>query len=199
MSVNSATAVSKGTYASRWASLEEVHELVRQGETYGDVADLFERALQVVTKTGSTKNRKVFIVHGHDEAKRRESKDFLRDVGLEPVILDEQDDEGLTIIEKFEKHACTCAFAFVLLTPDDSIAAETSAAGRWRARQNAFVELGWFMANLQRSNVAILHRGSDLELPSDLYGILYLKFEISIEEVSERIRKRLRGVGLIDS
>ena len=43
---------------------------------------------------------------------------FLEKLGLKPVILHEQPNEGRTIIEKFEDHA-KVGFAVVLLTPDD--------------------------------------------------------------------------------
>jgi len=39
------------------------------------------------------------------------------EVGLQPIVLHRQPDEGLTIIEKFEKHS-DVSFA-LLLTPDD--------------------------------------------------------------------------------
>src|SRR5260370_32090172 len=46
------------------------------------------------------------------------------DLGLRPIILDEQDDFGMTLIEKFEDYAATCSFAFVLMTPDDKTEVE---------------------------------------------------------------------------
>jgi predicted nucleotide-binding protein len=52
------------------------------------------------------------------------------------------------------------------------------------------------MRAIGRAKVVLLHKGS-VELPSDLLGILYLPFKDSIYEVSERIRQRLRGQGII--
>ena len=67
-------------------------------------------------------SKKIFIIHGHSEAKRRELVSLLRDrFQLEPVILSEQPDQGLTIIEKFEKYASECSYAFALFTPDDIV------------------------------------------------------------------------------
>jgi len=141
-------------------------------------------------------SRKVFVVHGHDTSSMFELKDFLVSLELTPVLLFQQDDLGMTIIEKFEHYAADCVFAFVLLTPDDQPAAALEGVGKWRARQNVVLELGWFMAKVGRGGVTVLHRG-DVELPSDLLGVLYLPFKISIYEVSERIRQRLSGQGLI--
>lgn len=49
--------------------------------------------------------RKVFVVHGHDEAALQTVARFLEQLGLEPIILSEQPDAGRTIIEKFEAYA----------------------------------------------------------------------------------------------
>ncbi|MEO5356692.1 MAG: nucleotide-binding protein [Nitrospirae bacterium YQR-1] len=140
----------------------------------------------------------IFIVHGHNEANKYELKSFLSELGLNSIILHEQDDRGLTIVEKFEFYAKTCRFAFVLLTPDDVIPQGLdSTEKKWRARQNVIMELGWFMGVLGRENVVILYKEGDIEIPSDISGVLYLPFTVSILEVSEKIRKRLTGAGLI--
>jgi predicted nucleotide-binding protein len=142
-------------------------------------------------------DNKVFIVHGHDEAKKWELKNFLAGLKLDPIILHEQDDLGMTIIEKFEYYASQTTFAFVLLTPDDKAPDEQNTAEfKWRARQNVIMELGWFMAKLGRRRVVIIHKGQ-VEIPSDILGVLYVSFKDSILEAGERIRKRLKGEGLI--
>jgi predicted nucleotide-binding protein len=58
------------------------------------------------------------------------------------------------------------------------------------------MELGWFMAKLGRNRIVVLHRGA-VEVPSDISGVIYLEFRDSVLEVAEKIRQRLRGVGLI--
>lgn len=145
----------------------------------------------------AAENKKVFIVHGQNEAKKLELKDFLAKLALDPVILHQQNDLGMTIIEKFEYYASQCVFAVVLLTPDDQTAPATSSAeAKWRARQNVIMELGWFMAKLGRERVLILHQGQ-LEIPSDILGVVYAPFSNSVTEAGETIRERLKGVGLL--
>ena len=61
----------------------------------------------------------VFVVHGHDLALRDRVARLIQRLGLTPVILEEQSSAGLTIIEKFERHAGDAEYAVVLLTPDD--------------------------------------------------------------------------------
>jgi hypothetical protein len=48
---------------------------------------------------------KVFVVHGHDDGARHAMARFLEKIELEAIILQEQPDQGLTIIEKFETYA----------------------------------------------------------------------------------------------
>jgi hypothetical protein len=115
----------------------------------------------------------VFVVHGHSEAFKQQVARFLTAVtALEPVILHEQANSGRTIIEKFEDHAGTAAFAVVLLTGDDDGGVRGSGERRPRARQNVVFELGFFIAALGRSKVAVLYE-EGVELPSDMSGVLY--------------------------
>jgi hypothetical protein len=70
-----------------------------------------------------------------------------------------------------------------------------SVESKWRARQNVILELGWFMAKLGRRRVAILYKG-ELEIPSDILGIVYHQFSNSIKEVGEDIRQILKTAGI---
>jgi len=45
---------------------------------------------------------KVFTVHGHDDGSKNELASFLYRLGLTPIILLEQANEGRTVVEKFE-------------------------------------------------------------------------------------------------
>ena len=143
-----------------------------------------------------TSSKKVFIVHGHDEAKKWELKNYLAGLGLEPIVLHEEDDLGKTIIEKFEHYAAECGFAVVLMTPDDQTPGPDPTENAWRARQNVIMELGWFMAKLGRDRVMILHKGR-VEIPSDILGVIYVPFRQDVIEAGEKIRQRLRGAGML--
>lgn len=120
-------------------------------------------------------SREVFIVHGHDDALKLETARFVDRLGLKAVILSEQANKGRTVIEKFESHAGGAGFAIVLLTPDDHGGSVSDApATRPRARQNVILELGYFIGKLGRTHVCALYKG-DLELPSDIHGVVYIK------------------------
>ncbi len=119
--------------------------------------------------------RKVFIVHGHDEGAREAIARFLEKIGFEAIILHEQVNRGRTIIEKVETYGMTPTL--VLLTPDDE-GAMRRGIHQPRARQNVVLELGYFIGHLGRDNVCALKRG-DLEIPSDFGGIVWETFDAS--------------------
>ena len=120
--------------------------------------------------------KKVFVVHGHDEAVLQAVARFLEKLKLEPVILHEQANQGRTIIEKFEDHS-DAGFAVVLLTPDDIGAAVTDKADlQYRARQNVILELGFFIGKLGRNRVCTL-KSRCVENPSDVDGMVYINLD----------------------
>ena len=145
-------------------------------------------------------SKRVFLVHGHDEVAKTNLEIFLSEIGLEPIVLHRQADEGLTIIEKFEKHS-DVGYVFILLTPDEVayLATEEQKADgerdkRLRARPNVIFEFGYFVGKLGRSRTCCLYTG-EVELPSDVSGMIYKRFNNSIEEVAYSITKDLKAVG----
>jgi predicted nucleotide-binding protein len=145
-------------------------------------------------------SKKVFVVHGHDEVAKTNLEVFLHEIGLEPVVLHRQADEGMTVIEKFEKHS-DVGYAFILLTPDE-IAYLKADAGKPdgqrkkenRARPNVIFEFGYFVGKLGRARVCCLYTG-DVALPSDVHGMIYKKFGNRIDEVAYSIIKDLKASG----
>ena len=137
-------------------------------------------ALLRVLKAVEAESRKVFIVHGRDEAMRKDVQGTLNRFGIEGIVLSEEMNRGQTIIEKFDREARECSYAVVLFSPDD--VGGLKAAGRAvpqllpRARQNVVVELGYFVALLGRENVFVLVSGR-IEQPSDFHGVVYQDYD----------------------
>jgi len=119
---------------------------------------------------------KVFVVHGHDETALQAMARFLEQLRLEAIILREQTDQGRTIVEKFEDCASEVGFAVVLLTPDDLGGPTAATAQAFRARQNVIFELGYFAGKLGRGRSCLLRKGA-VEIPSDLYGVIYTELD----------------------
>lgn len=145
--------------------------------------DIFSEVKNELEKNLTTQNanvvytsNKVFIVHGHDEKIKWEVSNFLRKLGLEPIILHEQVNQGKTIIEKIEENT-EVGYGIVLYTPCDkggtaNIPYENM---QFRARQNVVFEHGYLIGKLGRNSVCALVDG-DIERPSDISGIVYISY-----------------------
>jgi len=138
-------------------------------------------------------SKNIFIVHGRDTASAYELARILTELKLNPIILSEQPSGSLTIIEKLEKYS-NVGYAFVLLTPDDVGRLSSEQYLKSRARQNVLLEFGYFIASLGRDRVACLYKG-DVELPSDMHGVVYVQFNKSVKEIYWYIIKELKAVG----
>lgn len=126
-------------------------------------------------------SKKIFVVHGHDENSRHELCDILKnEFKLEPVVMQKEPSKSLdTIISKFERLASDCSAAIVLFTPDDNVGTKK------RPRQNVIFELGYFLGKFQEEHdrkIIVLKKG-DLEVLSDISGVIYLEYSKSVKEV----------------
>lgn len=143
-------------------------------------------------------SRKVFVIHGHAEAKRRELEAMLRDFGVEPVVMVDRVAGGAaTIIEKFEDLAKECCLAIALFTPDDAV--DKGDTKYLQPRPNAIFEVGWFCSQLGRRRVIILTQGEmDIDsYNSNLAGVSRHVFYRNIEELHRVLKTELAAAGLI--
>lgn len=101
---------------------------------------------------------------------------------------------GPRCLRKFEQLAETAALAIALLTPDDlggPLADQSSLTPIQqfsRARQNAWLEIGWFWGRLGRDHIMLLVKG-DIEIPSDLRGLEYHRYRNNVAELTDRIQQ----------
>jgi hypothetical protein len=135
--------------------------------------------------------KKVFVVFGHDNDLCNKVELFLHRSGLDPVLLEEQANAGMTVIEKFEQHS-NVSFAIILLTPDD-IGGKSEMKLQSRARQNVILELGYFMGKLGRDKTAVIYK-EGVELPSDILGLGYVSFSSNWDI---KLGKELKAAGLL--
>lgn len=135
----------------------------------------------------------VFIIHGHDDNLKREVQLFLERGKVKNKILHELPDKGRTIIDKLVDETEDACFAIALFTPDDITIDQNK-----RARQNVILEVGYFIGKIGRSNVRMMLKDK-IEIPSDLSGILYEKYNDNSEWKINLIRE-LRAAGVeVDS
>lgn len=122
-------------------------------------------------------NKKVFIVHGHDNEAKQELARVLEKSDFEAIILHEQPNSGKTIIEKIERYT-DVGYAIVLYTEcdkgrDKNVPIEQEKS---RARQNVVFEHGYLIAKLGRDHVCALVKG-DVETPGDISGVVYVPMD----------------------
>jgi predicted nucleotide-binding protein len=140
------------------------------------------------------KTNSVFLVHGHDEGAKHSVARFLEQLGIAPVILQEQINRGMTVIEKFEDFASRAGFAVVLMTPDDfGYPSGREQDKQSRPRQNVVLELGYFAARLGRSKTLVLTKG-EIEMPSDVFGLVYERMDNN-QGWKMRLAQELKSAG----
>lgn len=118
-------------------------------------------------------SQQVFIVHGHDDELISEVKECIINIGLTPIVLREQPNQGLTIIEKLEQYRGNCKCAVILYTPcDKGNSVNNLDILEERARQNVVFEHGLFQGFLGRKRVIVLKKSSTT-IPGDCDGIVW--------------------------
>lgn len=137
-------------------------------------------------------NKKIFVVHGHDDYSKEMVARFLEKNDFEAIILHEKASGGRTIIEKIEAHS-DVGFAVILLTPDDLGRAKNEDELQSRARQNVILELGYFMGKLGRNKVCAF-KSDKLEIPTDFSGVIWNQLD-SIGAWKHILFKELREAG----
>jgi predicted nucleotide-binding protein len=166
----------KSIARSKESSIALLRQLIKSLEERLEEHSTNPLVNQTSSETPRLPARKVFIVHGHDEAALQAVARFLEQIGLEAIILREQPDQGRATIEKFEDCASQVGFAVVLMTPDDVAGSVDAPGSAARARQNVIFELGYFAGKLGRGRACLLRKGN-VEIPSDLYGVIYTDFD----------------------
>jgi predicted nucleotide-binding protein len=139
-------------------------------------------------------SRRVFVVHGRDEATRTKIVEVLTSLGLQAIVLHEQPNMGRHLLTKFIDEADLVGFAVVIMTDDDAGKEKSSKELQPRARQNVVFELGYLIAHLGQERVCALVTPG-LETPSDFDGIVYVKIDTDNRWKAE-LRRELVAAGM---
>jgi len=138
----------------------------------GDETPAFSSPEKIEEELGND----VLIVHGSDEEAKKLAAQFVRNLGLNGIILHEMPDMGRLFIESFEEHR-EIGFALVLLTHDDI--GDNSIEKielKPRAHQNVIFELGFLIGKLGWKRVCALYKGK-LDLPAKHDGVFYVEMD----------------------
>lgn len=147
---------------------------------------LAEKEKPKVINKSKELSRDIFIVHGHNEEMKQTVARVVTKLGLNPIILHEQANEGRTIIDKFETNAENIQFAIILLSGDDLATSIRNLEGakdeeiksklEKRARQNVVFEMGYFAGKLGRNRLFYLLQDG-VAKPGDLDGLVYTPYD----------------------
>ena len=163
-------------------------------ELFAEVAKHGKQASTM--QVNSTSSSMVFVTHGRDRATRDAVTAFLYSLKLDPIVLEDQANAGLTIIEKYEKYS-KAGYGIAILSPDDvgCLKGESPEGLKPRARQNVIFELGYMFANISRHRVAVLLTDPDIERPTNIDGIAWIALD-QHDGWKHRLVKELRAAGL---
>jgi len=102
---------------------------------------------------------------------------------------------GRALPEKFETLADSVDAAIALVTPDDvgHLASAPEQSFEQRARQNVWLEAGWFWGRLGRAKFLLLCK-KGISIPSDLQGVEYLEYDTDPRERSNQIALFAQGL-----
>lgn len=159
-----------------------------KSEPAEDLVKLVEQTLR---------GRNVFIVHGRDITARERVELCVHNMGLYPVVL--QNEPGYTepIYNKLEAYS-NVAFVIVLMTPDDTGGLQAPDLELHpRARQNVIYELGYFMGKYGKRHIAVL-MSEHVDLFkgfSDFYGVEYISFD-KADKWKQTLYQRIKATGL---
>lgn len=156
-----------------------------------------ENIKAVLSSKYKTHSRKIFIVHGHDTGILKDLCCFLTKLDFEPIVLQDLPEKGRSILNKLIDEVSDVGYGIVLMTEDDFGASKKDDAhSNPRARQNVIFEYGMLIGLLGTKRVCAIMK-SDIEIPSDLKGLLCKKIppNSDLESISTDLIRELQGAG----
>ena len=140
--------------------------------------------------------KQVFIVHGRSEGAREQLQKLLKKHKIRSVVIQAKARTGGDLLGTIEDQINSCMAGFILLTPDDE--GRLYAYGqqpRLRARQNVIFEAGFLTALFRKTRRVCFIKEGDLEIPSDLNGLLMETYTDVLDE--DRITSVLELWGML--
>ena len=172
---------------------EDAKKLLMAGLPFIEMAkNHFEISKELLNKTFT--KPKVFIVHGQNIQLRDKIDIFItKELKIETIIMEAGPNSGRTLPEKFEEMAQETNIAIFIYSADDELLAIDGNRKIKRARQNVVLETGYFWGVLGRRGKVIFLVDDDieLELPSDIMGIGWVRITKDLGETKLRLQKEI--------
>jgi hypothetical protein len=174
----------------------QTRRLAELQEPFGDF--VLRSGLEIAWIEGAPK---LMIIHGRSPDRTVLRTYLLKHVGKVIVLADEfAPSEPIPL--KFERFASSVDGAIALLTPDDvGGLADAPATVAPRARENVWIEVGWFWGHRSRAKLLLLRKGA-VTIPSDLGNVESYEYTSTPEERELEIQRfiaRLRSASEADA
>jgi hypothetical protein len=138
----------------------------------------------------SANANRVFITHGHADDVLRRVEDFVRALGLEPVVVKREPSLGKAVDDLVEKKMSECEAQIVLATGDDEV------DGKLQPRMNVIHEVGLGQVVFPEKMIYLKEDGC--QFPSNIGPKVWETFERGdLAPAFEKIAKELRAMNLI--
>jgi len=135
---------------------------------------------------------RIFIVHDGDTAARTKLANFIRALGAEPVIAENEATKGRGISEKVDALLSTCHYAVAIATKQRA----STQDGKVMARQNVVDELPRIRQELGNRWMIALENG--VGLPTNESASIHEGFVAqSMDRVFEALIRELQGHGML--
>ncbi|MGB7002002.1 MAG: TIR domain-containing protein [Halobacteriota archaeon] len=134
----------------------------------------------------------IFISHGRESKALDLLNNFIRAIGLIPVIVMEQPSQGMSLDDKVIALMQTCASAIIFATGDDKVEENE----HLQPRQNVIHEIGLAQQVLTNRITYLLEEGT--EFPSNIAPKVYERFtNNNLSKVFIAIVRDLRAFGIL--
>lgn len=115
-------------------------------------------------------SRNIFVSHGTPSTALDHLVEFLRTLGLNPIVVEDQPSMGMSVDGKVEVYVAVSEAAVILATGDDKVGGETAL----RPRQNVIHEIGLCQKAFGNKIIYLLEQGT--EFPSNIRPKVYERF-----------------------
>ena len=133
---------------------------------------------------------KAFISHGKESVALNKLEEFLRALGIEPLVVKEQPSLDKTVDDKVNYYLSQADFAIILATGDDKI------EGKLHPRQNVIHEIGLAQKTHAGKITYLLEEGT--EFPSNISPKVWEPFKKkNMMNAFLHIAKELRAYGIL--
>lgn len=143
------------TIESSLTYILELHSNIRIGERNEESEDVF----------------RIFISHGRNPQWRELQNYLEKDLDFPTLELAQEPNLGRTVFQKLMEESIKCSIAIIVMTGED-----VANTNELRARENVIHELGYFQGLYGSNRVILLHE-TEVNIPTNLQGIVYIPFQ----------------------